>query len=53
MPMSQMNVGTKVIFGNPSDERQLCDQRDDDTNVWATEAHEVARGVLRAHHLAG
>jgi len=25
-PMTQMNVGTKVIFGNPSSERQLYDQ---------------------------
>jgi len=47
-PMSQMYVGTKVIFGNPSAERQLCDQSGDDTNVWATEAHEVTRGVLVA-----
>jgi len=47
-PMSHMNVGTKVIFGSPSGERQSCDQRDDDTNVWATEVHEVARGVLVA-----
>jgi len=47
-PMSQMNVGTKVIFGSPSGERQLCDQRNDDKNVWATEEHEVARGVLVA-----
>jgi len=47
-PMSQMNVGTKVIFGSPSSERQLHDQHGDDMNVWATDAHEVARGVLVA-----
>jgi len=47
-PMSQMNVETKVIFGNPSAERQLYDQRNDDMKVWATEAHEIARGVLVA-----
>jgi len=46
--MSQMNVGTKVIFGSPSVERQLCDQSDDDMNVWATDSHEIARGVLVA-----
>ena len=50
-PMSQMNVGTKVIFGSPSSERQLHDQRGDDMNVWATDAHEVARGVLVARTL--
>jgi len=50
-PMSQMNVGTKVIFGSPSGERQLHDQRGDDMNVWATDAHEVARGVLVARTL--
>jgi len=49
--MSQMNVGTKVIFGSPSSERQLHGQRGDDTNVWATDVHEVARGVLVARTL--
>jgi len=44
-PMSQMNVGTKVIFGSPSSERQLHDQRGDGMNVWATDAHEVAQGA--------
>ena len=47
-PMSQMNVGTKVIFGSPSSERQLYEQRSDDMNVWATDVHEVARGVFVA-----
>jgi len=46
--MSQMNVGTKVIFGSPSSERQLYEQRSDDMNVWATDVHEVARGVFVA-----
>jgi len=46
-----MNVGTKVIFGSPSSERQLHIQRGDDMNVWATDAHEVARGVLVARTL--
>ena len=32
-PMSQMNVGTKVIFGSPSSERQLHGQRGDDMNA--------------------
>jgi len=46
-----MNVGTKVIFGSPSSERELHGQRGDDMNVWATDAHEVARGVLLARTL--
>jgi len=36
LPMSQMNVGTKVIFGSPSSERQLYDQRSDDMNELPT-----------------
>jgi len=50
-PMSQMNVGTKFIFGSLSSERQLHDQRGDDMDVWATDAHEVVRGVLVARTL--
>jgi len=50
-PMSQMNVGTRVILGTPSSERHLHGQRGDDMNDWATDAHEVARGFLsRAHY---
>jgi len=46
-----MNVGTKVIFGSPSTERQLHGQRGDDMNVWATDAHGVAWRVLIARTL--
>jgi len=46
-----MNVGTKVIFGSSSSERQLHDQRGDGMKVLATDAHEVARGVPVARTL--